>query len=155
MALRVLSTECSTEEQPIWERETLIHLRNGDQKHLGYVSVCHLVDDFEHQGPNGIRMCLLFALMGETLRSFGAWFPESMVLNVVMRRFTIQLLFALDFDHEHGAFHTSKSLHVPYPRMPQQIPRRQPLGRINLHQCAQERHKLVPDSLTQLRGPRL
>ena len=67
MALKVLSAECYAEEQPIWEREILTHLRNGDQKQLGYAYVCHLVDDFEHQGPNGYHVCLVFELMSETL----------------------------------------------------------------------------------------
>ncbi|OBT72508.1 hypothetical protein VF21_08690 [Pseudogymnoascus sp. 05NY08] len=44
--------------------------------------------------------------MGETLRSFGAWFPDSMIPNEVMGRFTIQLLLALHFAHNHNVIHT-------------------------------------------------
>ncbi|KAJ5951879.1 uncharacterized protein N7479_010292 [Penicillium vulpinum] len=44
--------------------------------------------------------------MGETLRSFGAWFIQSRLPNSVMRGFTIQLLLALDFAHEHNVIHT-------------------------------------------------
>ncbi|CCF41073.1 serine/threonine protein kinase [Colletotrichum higginsianum] len=105
-ALKVLSAECYGAEKDIFEREVLKSLRDGDRKQLGYSHVCHLVDDFEHEGPNGTHVCLVFELIGETLRSFGAWFPDSMIPNQVMRRFTIQLLLALDFAHEHKVIHT-------------------------------------------------
>lgn len=95
---------------PIFEREILTHLRDGDRDQIGYDYVCHLLDDFEHRGPNGTHVCLVFELMGETLRSFGAWFAESRLPNSVMRRFTIQLLLVLDFAHEHNVIHTGMSL---------------------------------------------
>lgn len=103
----MLSAECYDGTQaPIFEREILTHLRNGDQEQMGYDHVCHMVDDFEHSGPNGTHVCLVFELMGETLRSFGAWFIENRLPNSVMRRFTIQLLLVLDFAHEHNVIHT-------------------------------------------------
>ncbi|KAB8255138.1 kinase-like domain-containing protein [Aspergillus pseudonomiae] len=106
-ALKVLSAECyEGKEVPIFEREILTHLRHGDRHQLGYNHVCHILDDFEHRGPNGTHVCLVFELMGETLRSFGAWFAESRLPNSVMRRFTIQLLLVLDFAHEHNVIHT-------------------------------------------------
>ncbi|KAK4031604.1 serine-threonineeeee protein kinase [Parachaetomium inaequale] len=77
LALKVLSAESYNVDKPIFEREILTHLRDGDRRQLGYKYVCHLVDDFEHQGPNGTHVCLVFELMGETLRTFGAWFKES------------------------------------------------------------------------------
>ncbi|CAI7611293.1 unnamed protein product [Penicillium glandicola] len=118
-ALKVLSAECYHETQaPIFEREILTHLRDGDCNQLGYYHVCHLLDDFEHCGPNGTHVCLVFELMGETLRSFGAWFIESRLPNSVMRRFTIQFLLALDFAHEHNVIHTEPGylVHVEIPK---------------------------------------
>jgi serine/threonine-protein kinase SRPK3 len=113
LALKVLSAECYSPDKPVRERDILNHLRNGDGKQLGYAYVCHLVDDFEHQGPNGVHVCLLFEIMGETLRSFGAWFRESMVPNSAMHRFTIQLLLALDFAHDRNIIHTGMLSSVP------------------------------------------
>ncbi|KAL2846415.1 kinase-like domain-containing protein [Aspergillus pseudoustus] len=107
LALKIPSAQCYDGSQaPIFEREILTHLRNGDRDQLGYNHVCHLLDDFEHIGPNGMHVCLVFELMGETLRSFGAWFFESRLPNSVMRRFAIQLLLVLDFAHEHNVIHT-------------------------------------------------
>ncbi|KDE78376.1 serine/threonine protein [Aspergillus oryzae 100-8] len=106
-ALKVLSADSyEGTNSPIFEREILTHLRDGDRDQIGYDYVCHLLDDFEHRGPNGTHVCLVFELMGETLRSFGAWFAESRLPNSVMRRFTIQLLLVLDFAHEHNVIHT-------------------------------------------------
>ncbi|KNG83928.1 CMGC protein kinase [Aspergillus nomiae NRRL 13137] len=118
-ALKVLSAECyDGMEAPIFEREILTHLRRGDRHQLGYNHVCHILDDFEHRGPNGTHVCLVFELMGETLRSFGAWFAESRLPNSVMRRFTIQLLLVLDFFHEHNVIHTVQGLFLDRIRLP-------------------------------------
>lgn len=68
--------------------------------------VCHLVNDFEHKGPNGTHVCLVYELMGETLASFGAWFAHQMIPYPVMRKFTLQLIYALDFAHNRNVIHT-------------------------------------------------
>ncbi|KAK1757819.1 serine-threonineeeee protein kinase [Echria macrotheca] len=106
-ALKVLSAESYAEDHPIFEREILRHLRDdGDKEELGYAYICHLIDDFEHQGPNGTHVCLVFELMGETLRSFGAWFQDNQLPYLVIHRFTIQLLLALDYAHGCDVIHT-------------------------------------------------
>ncbi|KAK4450341.1 kinase-like domain-containing protein [Podospora aff. communis PSN243] len=105
-ALKVLSAEPYSEDKPIFEREILRHLRDGDRKLAGYKHVCHLVEDFEHEGPNGTHVCLVFELMGETLRSFGLWFREFMVPTSVMRKFSWHLVVTFDFAHASGVIHT-------------------------------------------------
>ncbi|KAI8712248.1 Protein kinase domain-containing protein [Fusarium sp. LHS14.1] len=105
-ALKVLSAICYGQGHDTFEKEILTHLRDGDRDQLGYNYVCHLIEDFEHQGPNGTHTCLVFELMGETLRSFGVWFSEHMIPPAIMHRFAIQLVLALDFAHEHDVIHT-------------------------------------------------
>ncbi|KAI8946735.1 serine/threonine protein kinase [Xylaria longipes] len=105
-ALKVLSAECYGTEYDIFEKEILTHLRNGDRNLVGYNHISHLVDDFEHEGPNGKHVCLVFQVYGETLRSFGVLFRECMIPTDVMRRLTIQLLLALDYAHYYGVIHT-------------------------------------------------
>ncbi|KAL2194993.1 kinase-like domain-containing protein [Corynascus similis CBS 632.67] len=106
VALKILSAESYSGDKPVFEREILTHLRNGNQDLMGYDYICHLLDDFEHEGPNGTHVCLVFELMGETLWSFGAWFRESRIPYAVMRRFTFQLVLAIDFAHDHDVIHT-------------------------------------------------
>ncbi|SPO01044.1 related to serine/threonine protein kinase [Cephalotrichum gorgonifer] len=106
LALKILSAECYFTDHPVFEREILRHLRDGNTTLAGYPYICHLLDDFEHKGPNGTHVCLVFPLIGETLRSFGAWFKDSLVPYLTMRRFTIQLVLALDYAHDQGVIHT-------------------------------------------------
>ncbi|CAG8387660.1 unnamed protein product [Penicillium salamii] len=70
LALKILSAECYGTENHVFKKEILQNLRDGDPKQLGYDQICHLVDDFEHQGPNGSHVCLVFNLIGENLESF-------------------------------------------------------------------------------------
>ncbi|KAE8373171.1 hypothetical protein BDV26DRAFT_285358 [Aspergillus bertholletiae] len=106
-ALKVLSTECyKGTDSPIFRREILTHLQDRDRDQIGYDYVYYLLNNFKHQGPNRTHICLVFELIGEILRSFGAWFTKSRLLNSVMRRFTIQLLLILDFTHEYNIIYT-------------------------------------------------
>lgn len=108
-ALKVLSAECYGGVKDTYEREILEHLRAVDPSHPGYPYISTLIDSFEHHGPNGRHICLVFPVMGETLRSFGTWFEDHMIPNDIMRRFTIQLLLALDYAHDCGVIHTGRS----------------------------------------------
>ncbi|KAK6083887.1 serine/threonine protein kinase [Seiridium cupressi] len=105
-ALKVLSAECYGTDKDIFEREILRHLRDADKTHVGYKYICHLVDDFEHRGPNGTHVCLVLELMGETLKTFGTLFKKTMVPNPLMRRFTFYLLAGLDYAHDSNVVHT-------------------------------------------------
>lgn len=107
-ALKVLSAVCYGDGHDTFEREILAHFRDNGQDQLGHDYICHMVDDFEHQGPNGIHVCLVFELMGETLGSFGAWFKDDRIPESVMRRFTIQLVLAVNYAHYLGVIHTGK-----------------------------------------------
>lgn len=109
-ALKVLSAECYGQEDPIFEREILTHLRAGSRRLMGYKYICHLVDDFELEGPNGNHVCLVLELMGENLRTFGVWFKEDMVPTPIMRKFTLQLVAALDYAHDRDVIHTDMSM---------------------------------------------
>ncbi|KAM3434141.1 hypothetical protein MY4824_005600 [Beauveria thailandica] len=106
VALKVLRGECYYTAKDIYEREILRHLREGKPTMAGYPFLCHLLDDFEINGPNGKHVCLIFPLMGETLRSFGAWFERCLVPYSAMRRFTIEIALALDYAHDRGVIHT-------------------------------------------------
>lgn len=104
--MKVLSADCYGTDKDIFEREILRHLRDADRTHLGYKYICHLVDDFEHSGPNGTHVCLVLELMGETLKTFGTVFNKTMIPNPLMRRFAFYLLAALDYAHDSNVIHT-------------------------------------------------
>lgn len=104
--MKVLSAECYGAEKDICEREILRHLRDANKTSPGHDYICHLVDDFEHTGPNGKHVCLILELMGETLRSFGTLFKKHMIPNPLMRRFAAYLVLALQYAHESNVIHT-------------------------------------------------
>ena len=106
-ALKILSADSYGEkEESVFEREILTHLREADRTHAGYTFICHLEDNFEQQGPNGRHVCLVFELMGETLSTYRVWFKDQLLPHILMRKFTAQILMALDYAHDSGVIHT-------------------------------------------------
>jgi hypothetical protein len=95
--MKLLSAACYGTDKDIFEREILLHLRDADSTHPGHEHITQLVDTFEHTGPDGQHVCLVFEVIGESLRSFGTWFKYHRLPNSIMRRFTIHLLLALDY----------------------------------------------------------
>jgi len=88
----------------------MAHLRAGDQSLVGYKYICHMLDSFEHKGPNGTHVCLVLELMAESLRAFSVIFYRKEIPLPIMQRFTFQLLCALDYAHEHNVIHTGRIL---------------------------------------------
>ncbi|KAK4176026.1 serine/threonine protein kinase [Triangularia setosa] len=105
-ALKVLSAECYGVDYPVFGREILKHLRTSNQHLPGYKCVCHLVNDFEHKGPNGTHVCLVFELMGESLATFGTYFRGYLIPTPLMRKFSVQLILALHFAHVSNVVHS-------------------------------------------------
>ncbi|KAH6900574.1 kinase-like domain-containing protein [Thelonectria olida] len=106
-ALKILIADCyGWGDDDLYKTEVLDRLRRGDRTKLGYNYICHLLDDFVHRGPNGAHVCMVFELMGETLKAFGAWFNQGNLPEALVRRFTVQLLLALDFAHSLNIIHT-------------------------------------------------
>lgn len=106
--MKVLSAECYGQEKDIFELEILRKLSKTNQDHAGAQYVSRIVDSFEHQGPNGRHICLLFKAMAESLATFKLWFPTHTLPGPLLQRFSIQLLQALDFAHKCGVIHTGR-----------------------------------------------
>ena len=69
---------------------------------VGYNSrLVVLLDDFEHQGPNGKHVCMVFEMLGENLlRVIKNFNYKGMSLEIV-RNFTREICLGLDFLHRH------------------------------------------------------
>ncbi|KAI4100930.1 MAG: hypothetical protein L6R37_005182 [Teloschistes peruensis] len=66
-----------------------------------------LLDNFDHVGPHGKHICLVFQVMGRSLDVFSAQWKPSRIPSPIRQRVTAQLLRALDFLHrECGIIHT-------------------------------------------------
>lgn len=105
--MKVLSAEAYGAGEDIHELEILQHLRDSNPDHAGYDYISLLQDSFDHEGPNGKHICLIFKVMGETLDSFVWWF-DGRPPTPLIRNFTNQLLYALDYANSCGIIHTGE-----------------------------------------------
>lgn len=62
--------------------------------------VLGLVDNFEHVGPNGKHVCLVFNAMGPDMSKFRRVFPRSRIPVPLMKSIARQLLLAIAFLHD-------------------------------------------------------
>ncbi|KAE8154411.1 kinase-like domain-containing protein [Aspergillus avenaceus] len=104
-ALKVLSAECYSGSNSLFELEVLKHLHDFHPEHPGCRYIPKLYESFEHVGPNGRHVRLVLEPMGETLASFGTLFENHQIPGPIIRRFTRQLLLALDHAHQSGVIH--------------------------------------------------
>lgn len=73
------------------------------QPHAGKEHVIPLLDHFEHEGPNGVHLCLVFPLMmsdGEAMTIRGKGRNASYV-----RAVSRQIILGLDFLHQNNMIH--------------------------------------------------
>jgi serine/threonine-protein kinase SRPK3 len=105
-ALKILSAESYGGKHDIREREILLHLRDADTGHPGYRHICTLIDRFEHNGPNGRHVCLVFHVMSDTLLGYRQMLPGEQLHDATAQRVAVQLLLALDYAHTFGVIHT-------------------------------------------------
>lgn len=108
-ALKVLSSECYGAGIDIIELEVLERFKADNSKHPGQEFVSQLVDHFSIASPggHGSHICLVFDLMAETMQTFAVKYGGA-IPPWLMKRFTKQMLLALDFAHKAGVIHTGK-----------------------------------------------
>ncbi|KAI8081718.1 kinase-like domain-containing protein [Halteromyces radiatus] len=73
----------------------------------GYQHIAQLLDHFEHEGDNGIHVCMVFEVLGESLLSLIKRFKYRGVPAPVVKKVATQVLLGLDYLHrECGIIHT-------------------------------------------------
>lgn len=106
--MKILSAECYGTDEDIYELEILTHLRAQSAQHEGARYISMLEDSFEHEGPNGRHVCLIFKLMAESLMTFKDWSDDGGIPAPLVHKFTKQLLQAVGFAHSCGVIHTGE-----------------------------------------------
>ena len=88
------------------ECEALTGLRDKYPQHPGNSHIIHLLDSFQHQGPNGQHFCLVYKAMGENILRTQGRMPSLKIPLPMLRKITRQLLQALDLLHSCDIVHT-------------------------------------------------
>lgn len=109
VALKILRADCYNGSHNIYEREILSKLSDSALKtdHSGRDYVLPVLDQFEHNGPNGQHVCLVFEVLGHHLTFQTSKFEDGRLPVKTVRSITRQLLLGLDFLHRDcGIIHT-------------------------------------------------
>lgn len=72
-------------------------LRKEGYDDPGSRHITMLQDSFEHGGPNGRHVCLIFQVLGESISTFQKSFPQAQIPSPLAQHFSEQLLRAIDY----------------------------------------------------------
>lgn len=94
-------------ETAIDEIKLLQKIVEANPKHAGRAYVVSLLDSFEHKGPNGLHVCMVFEVLGENLLGLIKRWNHRGIPMPLVKQITKQVLLGLDYLHrECGIIHT-------------------------------------------------
>ncbi|KAF3939750.1 hypothetical protein ABW19_dt0208940 [Dactylella cylindrospora] len=107
VALKVVRSAAHYTETALDEIKLLQKIVNAKPEHPGRQYVVSLLDSFEHRGPNGNHICMVFEVLGENLLGLiKKWNHRGIPMQLV-KQITKQVLLGLDYLHrECGIIHT-------------------------------------------------
>ncbi|KAI9820315.1 MAG: serine/threonine protein kinase, CMGC group [Pycnora praestabilis] len=107
VALKVVRSAAHYTETAIDEIKLLNKIVQANPDHPGRKHVVSLLDSFEHKGPNGVHVCMVFEVLGENLLGLiKRWNHRGIPMQLV-KQITKQVLLGLDYLHRDcGIIHT-------------------------------------------------
>ncbi|CAG8106730.1 unnamed protein product [Penicillium salamii] len=99
ITLNILKSGASENGQEL----SILNDLSSAQSHAGKEHIIPLLDHFEHKGPNGVHLCLVFPLMmsgGEAMTIRGKGHDASYI-----REISRQIILGLDFLHQSNMIH--------------------------------------------------
>ncbi|KAF1734413.1 Serine/threonine-protein kinase SRPK [Beauveria bassiana] len=109
VALKLLRAACYGGSHDIFERENLSSISEVSRRssHKGHKNLLHLLEQFNHKGPNGDHVCLVFDVLGHHLDFQTAKYKDGRLPVKAVKEIARHLLMGLDFLHrECGIIHT-------------------------------------------------
>jgi serine/threonine-protein kinase SRPK3 len=107
VALKVVRSAAHYTETAIDEIKLLNRIVNANPSHPGRKHVVSLLDSFEHRGPNGTHVCMVFEVLGENLLGLIKRWNHRGIPMPLVKQITKQVLLGLDYLHrECGIIHT-------------------------------------------------
>jgi serine/threonine-protein kinase SRPK3 len=103
VALKVVRSAAHYTETAIDEIKLLNKIVAAKPDHPGRKHVVSLLDSFEHKGPNGTHVCMVFEVLGENLLGLiKRWNHRGIPMSLV-KQITKQVLLGLDYLHRECA----------------------------------------------------
>ncbi|KAJ5691865.1 Protein kinase dsk1 [Penicillium macrosclerotiorum] len=107
VALKVVRSAAHYTETAIDEIKLLNRIVQAKPSHPGRKHVVSLLDSFEHKGPNGVHVCMVFEVLGENLLGLIKKWNHRGIPSMLVKQITKQVLLGLDYLHrECGIIHT-------------------------------------------------
>merc|ERR1711939_870822 len=109
VALKVVRSAAHYTETAIDEIKLLNKVNQANPNHPGRRYVVSLLDSFEHKGPNGVHVCMVFEVLGENLLGLIKRWNHRGIPMPLVKQITKQVLLGLDYLHrECGIIHTDR-----------------------------------------------
>lgn len=114
VALKILTVDSYGGKKDTFELDILRHMAlkksQASNTKSGFDRILGLLDEFQHSGPNGKHVCLVFKPMGPDLAIYRTLFPNLRIPVPVVKNIARQLLQALVFLHDTcNIIHTGKA----------------------------------------------
>lgn len=107
VALKVVRSAAHYTETAVDEIKLLNKIVQAKPDHPGRKHVVSLLDSFEHKGPNGTHVCMVFEVLGENLLGLIKRWNHRGIPMALVKQITKQVLLGLDYLHrECGIIHT-------------------------------------------------
>jgi len=107
VALKVVRSAAHYTETAIDEIKLLNKVVQANPDHPGRQYVVSLLDSFEHKGPHGVHVCMVFEVLGENLLGLIKRWNHRGIPMPLVKQITKQVLLGLDYLHrECGIIHT-------------------------------------------------
>lgn len=107
VALKVVRSAAHYTETAIDEIKLLNRIVQANPSHPGRKHVVSLLDSFEHKGPNGVHVCMVFEVLGENLLGLIKRWNHRGIPMPLVKQITKQVLLGLDYMHRDcGIIHT-------------------------------------------------
>ncbi len=107
VALKVVRSAAHYTETALDEIKLLKKVVEAKESHPGRAHVVSLLDSFNHKGPNGVHVCMVFEVLGENLLGLIKRWNHRGIPMPLVKQITKQVLLGLDYLHrECGIIHT-------------------------------------------------
>lgn len=107
VALKVVRSAAHYTETALDEIKLLQRVVEANKDHPGRRHVVSLLDSFQHRGPNGSHVCMVFEVLGENLLGLIKRWNHRGIPMPLVKQITKQVLLGLDYLHrECGIIHT-------------------------------------------------